>query len=631
MKFVWVKENEGEAVESGESNGEIKRVAKLHTKTGMFAALIVLLLFFSILFLYMGTKRASEKSINTMKRSLNMSFFVEGTYDRREEIVSTAIRYLMSGANEDYNSFKTILRENTEKLHQSREDVKILEPTQEEMNKFQELGVYGQEVTDQITSIVESKHSSGQSGNFDEQQKAEFRKYMDLREKYDQFYMEFNQYIFERSDMQITNSVKKENIMYMIVFFMLIITGTQLLFLMRSYRISVFEPMNRIKDDLERMSRGDLKGKIDVQEDTSEVGMMVVSINKMKHFLNTYIKDIDEKLASIANGDLTNDITLEYIGDFHKMQDSYNKILESLNNMMGDVLVIGDQVGSGADQVAAGAQELSQGATEQASSIEELSARLNEIAIGQQELMTSFDNLQAGSDSAGTELQKTHQKVEEMERAILDIENKSQEISKIMKSIDDIAFQTNILALNAAVEAARAGEAGKGFAVVADEVRNLASRSAVAAQSTATLTEETERAVSIGVEVSRSVKESIVSTVELALGATTATQEARKNAQTQVDAVFEINRGVEQISSVVQTNSATAEQSAASSEELANQVQVMKQSLERFKTKRQIAKPYSDFPSKDFSAKEVRSESYEQMPIFETQDTYVLDFGEDKY
>lgn len=625
MKFTWEKENEGEAVESREFNGEIKQVAKLHVKTRMFAALIVLLLLFSILFLYMGTKRASEKSIKAMMRSLNISFFVEDIYDLRHSVSNEATRYLMTGMNKYYDEYRRVKEENLQALLQSKENIKKMDPTQEELKRFEELSNYGNEMTEKIISLVEEKKTGGQQG-LTQAQMASFDEYVTLRKRYDESYKIFNEDIFKYSDQQIKESAKKENIMYMIVFFMLIITGIQLLFLMRSYRISVFEPMNRIKDDLERMSRGDLKGKIDVQEDTSEVGMMVVSINRMKDFLNTYIKDIDEKLASIANGDLTNDITLDYIGDFHKMQDSYNKILESLNNMMGEVLVIGDQVSSGADQVAAGAQELSQGATEQASSIEELSARLNEIAIGQQELMTSFDNLQSGSDSAGTELQKTHQKVEEMERAILDIENKSQEISKIMKSIDDIAFQTNILALNAAVEAARAGEAGKGFAVVADEVRNLASRSAVAAQSTATLTEETERAVSIGVEVSRSVKESIVSTVKLALGATAATQEARKNAQTQVDAVSEINRGVEQISSVVQTNSATAEQSAASSEELASQVQVMKHSLERFKTKRQIAKPYSDF-----SAKEVCSESYEQMPIFETQDTYVLDFGEDKY
>lgn len=627
MKAFWKSESEGESVSLEEARGTVKKVPKLQTRTKAFSTVIVLLLLLSIVFLYIGTKRESENSMKMMRRSLSISFFLEDIYDLRDQISGEAVRYLLTESPEYYNSFKKVKEENLKALEEAKKNVLKLEPSEEELKKFEELGRNGREFTDKIVSIVEEKHSSYQRG-FSTAQAREFDEYIRLRKIYDDNYSVFNNLIFEESDHEIASSAKKENLMYIIVFLMLLVTGVKLLFLLRNYNKFVFEPINHIKNDLERISKGDLKGKIDVQEDTSEVGLMVVAINKMKDFLNTYIKDIDEKLASIANGDLTNEMTLDYMGDFRKMQDSYNKILESLNNMMGDILVIGDQVSSGADQVATGAQALSQGATEQASSIQELSARLNEITVGQQELMNSFDGLQAGSDSAGLELQKTNQKVEEMERAIMDIENKSQEISKIMKSIDDIAFQTNILALNAAVEAARAGEAGKGFAVVADEVRNLASRSAVAAQSTAILTEETARAVSIGVEVSHSVKDSINSTMELALGATEATKEARKNAKTQVDAVYEINRGVEQISSVVQTNSATAEQSAASSEELANQVQVMKRSLDRFKIKKQPNTDTYDFSKSDFKY-DFKAEG--DIPALAMEENYVLDFADDKY
>ncbi len=264
---------------------------------------------------------------------------------------------------------------------------------------------------------------------------------------------------------------------------------------------------------------------------------------------------------------------------------SFRGIAEKLNDTMMQISQSASQVASGSEQVSNGAQALSQGATQQASSVEELAATINEISdkVNQNADSARQANKKAGSVSA--EMNVSNEKMQQMIEAMGDITNCSNEIGKIIKTIEDIAFQTNILALNAAVEAARAGSAGKGFAVVADEVRNLASKSAEASQNTSALIENSLKAVENGTHIADETARSLLQAVNDVSEMTAIIGQISEASSLQADSIAQITMGIDQISSVVQTNSATAQESAAASEELSSQSQLMKSLVGRFKLK----------------------------------------------
>ncbi len=306
-----------------------------------------------------------------------------------------------------------------------------------------------------------------------------------------------------------------------------------------------------------------------------------------------YIDEISQALLSVAQGDLTITPQRDYTGQFKRLKDNMEAMLENLNATMIRINQSAAEVDSGADQVSTGAQALSQGATEQASAIQELSASLEEVTAQIRQNAENAKQAHSKADFAGQELRSSNDKMNETVVAMEQIAAKSAEISKIIKVIDDIAFQTNILALNAAVEAARAGEAGKGFAVVADEVRNLAGKSAEAAKNTTVLIEETIAAVKNGSSLSTATAKSLAQSAQETQAAIALIDQIALATQEQATAIVQINLGVEQISSVVQTNAATAQQSAAASEELSSQSSLLEGLIARFKLRDDDA-PYVD-------------------------------------
>ena len=347
---------------------------------------------------------------------------------------------------------------------------------------------------------------------------------------------------------------------------------------------SISKPVGELDNVAKKIAEGDLDQNI-TYKSKDEIGTLSVNFNKTVGRLRNYVSYIDEissVLRQIAGGNLVFDLTLNYEGEFAKVKQALEEISLSLNDTLGQINQAADQVSSGSDQVSSGAQALSQGATEQASSIEELAATINEISTQVKDTAANANAVRQQTDQTGEQVATSNEQMQEMIAAMTEISDKSGQISRIIKTIEDIAFQTNILALNAAVEAARAGEAGKGFAVVADAVRNLASKSSEASKSTAALIEGTVQAVEKGTEIANATAESLFAVVESTKGVVSSVDKIASAADQQAESIAQVTQGIDQISSVVQTNSATAEESAAASEELSSQAQVMKGLVGRF-------------------------------------------------
>lgn len=347
----------------------------------------------------------------------------------------------------------------------------------------------------------------------------------------------------------------------------------------------IVAPLRKLTGVTEELARGNLNAEIDIRT-KDEVGQLANSMRDLTARLHTYIvyiEEVSQALTEFGKGNLNIELNQAYDGEFAQLKDAMLRTAAVFRKTIGEILHISDQVSSGSDQMASGAQMLAQGATEQASSIEELSATIQEISNNVNQNAESAKNAAQQVQSVGDTADKSNAQMKEMIDAIREINEKSAEIGKIIKTIDDIAFQTNILALNAAVEAARAGEAGKGFAVVADEVRNLASKSAEAAKTTTTLIEDSVHAVENGTRIADETGQMLSEVLEGVNQTVGLISDISNASAAQATTISQILLGVEQISAVVQTNSATAEESSASSEELASQATMLKDVSSQFK------------------------------------------------
>ncbi|MCL1828035.1 MAG: methyl-accepting chemotaxis protein [Oscillospiraceae bacterium] len=301
-----------------------------------------------------------------------------------------------------------------------------------------------------------------------------------------------------------------------------------------------------------------------------------------------HVTTVAAELDTVAKGDLT--LNLELLSEADVMGRSLNHVVSTLNGMFGEINASAGQVSTGSKQIAGGAQALAQGSTEQASAVEQLSASISEINNMAKESSKTASAALEEVRKSGELMGVCTEQMDRMMAAMRTIDEKSKDILKTTKVIDDIAFQTNILALNAAVEAARAGQHGKGFAVVAEEVRNLASKSAEAAKETAALLESSSQSVEGGNRIVEKVNESLQSVVEISKKNAVDIENIQSISYQQSHAMAQVTTGIDQVAQVVQQNSATAEESAAASEEMSGQSAMLQELISRFKTSKGTGK-----------------------------------------
>ena len=356
--------------------------------------------------------------------------------------------------------------------------------------------------------------------------------------------------------------------------------GTSLL----SKRIA--DPVTACVGRLELMSDGDFVSPVpEIVSSTIELHRLRDCLENMRLSTSDVIQDMSYLLSQMAAGDfnVSARVPEKYVGNFKDLLVASNTIKDKLSGTLLEILRVSELVAAGANQVSSGAQTLAQGATEQASSVDELSATISEVASQIKQSAGDSERANSLSKETGAIMEGSVGDMKQARQAMDEISVTSQNISKVIKAIDDIAFQTNILALNAAVEAARAGAAGKGFAVVADEVRNLSQKSAEAAKNTTALIESSIVAVEKGTGLVNKTSEDFAVVAAKASEVSTIVNMITEQSQQQAAAVGKISQGIEQVSSVVQMNSATSEESAAASEELSSQAAVLKGLVGQFK------------------------------------------------
>jgi len=341
------------------------------------------------------------------------------------------------------------------------------------------------------------------------------------------------------------------------------------------------KPMEEVADVMDAIANGNLNVTVDGYYQGS-FDVLKQAVNTMGSHFKTIVTEISTVTGEISNGNLNIDNVSAFGGDFNVISDALNTIIETLNSLLGDINHASEQVNAGANQVSDSSQALAQGSTEQASSIQELTASIAEIADQTKNNAVNANKARELATDVMGNADKGNQQMTEMQQSMVEINKSSVDISKIIKVIDDIAFQTNILALNAAVEAARAGQHGKGFAVVAEEVRTLAARSADAAKETTGLIEGSISKVAVGTKIADETASALDEIVDGIAKVNDLIGNIAGASNEQATGIAQINMGVEQVAQVVQQNSATAEQSAAASEELSGQSILLKQMIDQF-------------------------------------------------
>ncbi|MCI8426686.1 MAG: HAMP domain-containing protein [Lachnospira sp.] len=352
--------------------------------------------------------------------------------------------------------------------------------------------------------------------------------------------------------------------------FLVIVLGLLLLIAVNRIIERSLAPIKLITDEAAKLEAGDLNIHIDIQSE-DELGRLSQAFNHISATVSNYVKDISEQLSQMADNNMDITITQNYIGDFIPIQVSIEKISQSLNDTLHQIVLSADEVSASSESVSSGAQGLSDGVKEQAAAIEQLAASIESLS---KDVAANANDAQSANvtvSEVGQYIEESNREMENLIHAMSDIRYSSDEIEKIVKTIEDIASQTNLLSLNASIEAARAGDAGKGFAVVANEIRKLAAKSAEAVNQTTALIESSQKAVANGMEITDNTAKSLVAVVKGSEEVLSSMDKISNASQNQKVVLEQLTQNIDLISNVVQSNASSAQNSAMTSVELSSQ------------------------------------------------------------
>ena len=560
------------------------RNLKLRTKLVLSHGIIVVLCFF-LAFLGMSGILSLKDKLDSMANNITVAFEQTGEMTRSvTDMQRTFVQvlYESSTGKPDMETFNADLNTNLGVISSSMNTLYVSIPSEEAIGIITEIGNLMMEATNNREAFV----SAIESGKYEEAYRIYETQYHPLIEQELELSLQLRDTVHTYSAKLTTDAQGRATDSQAAVFICGLLAVILAVIMIYIITKSITVPVEQILFASKKMSEGDLSVADSITyESTDELGMLATSIKQTISTLDSYIVEISDTLSVVATGDLTKsaDEITDFHGDFASIKTSILDILKGFNATLTDIQRAAEQVDTGSSQVASGSQSLSQGAVEQASSIEELAATVSQVSSEVQKAGEFAAAASGKSAEAGEMMNGCNEQMKEMVSAMDDIASASQEISKIIKTIEDIAFQTNILALNAAVEAARAGAAGKGFAVVADEVRNLAAKSAEASNSTSALIENAVNAVKRGTKLAADTADILNNVVANSIEVSEMVNQIAVTSEEQGLALQQVTEGIEQISSVVQVNSATAEESAAASQELFGQANVLNGLVGRFR------------------------------------------------
>ena len=531
------------------------------------SVLALLLMLFSMISYSNVTQQLNEANEERYELTYNANRFMNGSSYLTEEVRAFA-------ATCDQEHYDNYLNE-----------VNVLKNRDQGVAAMQEIGITTAEqgmidqmaaLSNQLVPLEEEAMKEAQEGQreaaltyvYGEDYGKAIAQIKDLKEQ-------FLSALDSRSLAKVEQLQKETNSIQLRMFFAMALVAVQLLLVVAITRKSIISPVLVVKSQVEEISKGNLSSPFGLEANTSEIGMLVNSIHETKRELKKYIKEIDTVLDQMAKGNMNQTVGNDYRGEFLPIQTAMGQILDSLNNALAQINVTAERVSEESQRMSAGAQVLSNGTVQQASAVEELSASIQDIS--RQVELNSADAEHARQFSADAAVQL------DLTEAMSNISDASQQIGGIIKTIEDISFQTKILALNACIEAARAGEAGKSFAVVAGEVQTLAYKSAESAQDITKLIENSMNLVEFGASLSTETTEALSIVFTNAQQSTEMVERIAESAVQQSISLKQLTLGMEQIAGVVQTNAATAEESAASARELTEHADELRHSIQRFR------------------------------------------------
>lgn len=542
--------------------------------SAIFLSVILVILAIQVMSSFWGMRAAEERKAEFKQLGIDLA-------NASDYLTNEARAYVQFGDKVHYDNYWREVNE-TKTRDKVVERLKELGAPQNELDLLAE----AKKSSDTLVETEDKAMKAVEKGDFEEARHLMFDAQYDSDKRVIMAPIsKFQETMNARASGEMNQAVSKTQtyiiVMILLMVFTAVFNGISLLL----SHVKIIKPIIKLKDDMITAAEGDLSQSVSVAADNTEIGQLAMASATAIETVRNIIQEISRILTEMSKGNLAVEIKGDYRGDYAAIKTSLNQIIQSFNEVLGDVRTAADQVASGSNQVSGSSISLSQGATEQASSVEQLTASIEEIAAQTRQSAGFAGQANELADAAKRNAEHGNEQMRGMLQAMEEINDSSANISRIIKVIDEIAFQTNILALNAAVEAARAGEYGKGFAVVADEVRSLAVRSADAAKETTDMIGNSIKKVEGGTRIAKETAGALIKIVEDVEKVASLIGDIAIACNNQAEGIAQINLGVMQVSQVIQTNSATSEESAAASEELAGQAEMLKDQVSRFRLK----------------------------------------------